>query len=219
MQTRFAAVVNPIRKNKVNTSQAAFPDLRELVQLFYDRVEDLATFQSVQSGELPPVYADLLDHDHHMTVNVESHHGCPVDVHVLEYEMQGDIYLRKILLTCQPLTCQPLTGKPLTGKPIKRTDHQVVMFGIVRLHTRYLDETVRSEIESRKIPLGRVLIEHDVLRRVELGKLWRVTPGLELQRHFKLDSPKVTFGRTAIIHCDDEPAIELVEIVAPEVVP
>jgi chorismate-pyruvate lyase len=209
MQTRFAAMVNPIRENKVNTSQAAFPDLRELVQLFYDRVEDLATFQSVQSGQLPQVYADLLDHDHHMTVNVESHHGCPVDVHVLEHEMQGDTYLRKILLTCQPLT----------GQPIKRTDHQVVMFGIVRLHTRYLDETVRSEIESRKIPLGRVLIEHNVLRRVELGKLWRVTPGLELQRHFKMDSPKVTFGRTAIIHCDDEPAIELVEIVAPEVVP
>ena len=89
------------------------------------------------------------------------------------------------------------------------------MFGIVRLHTQYLADNVRAEIESQKIPLGRVLIEHNVLRRVELGELWRVTPNVALQRHFRLDGPEVTFGRTAIIHCDEEPAIELVEIVAP----
>ena len=132
-----------------------------------------------------------------MTVTVESHHGSLVDVRVLEYAKHGDIYRRKILLT-------------------RQSDQRVVMFGIVRLHTHYLQEEVRDEIESQQIPLGRVLIDHNVLRRVELGQLWRVTPGEELQRHFNLDSPEVTFGRTAIIHCDEEPAIELVEIVAPE---
>ena len=82
----------------------------------------------------------------------------------------------------------------------------------------YLSEEVRSEIEAEETPLGRVLIEHNVLRRVELGKLWEVIPDEELQRHFNMDSTAVTFGRTAIIHCDGEPAIELVEIVAPEAV-
>lgn len=181
----------------MNTSRTAFPDLYELVQLFYDRVDELAEFRNVSSHQVPAVYRELLDHNHHMTVTVEGHHACPVDVQVLEYATQGDSYCRKILLR-------------------RQTDQQVVMFGIVRLHTRHLSEIVREEIESRRIPLGRVLIEHNVMRRVELGKLWQVTPGNELQRHFHLDSAKVTFGRTAIIHCDDEPAIELVEIVAPE---
>ena len=181
----------------MNTSQAAFPSLHELVHLFYDHVEELAEFENVDYGTLPVPYGGLLDHNHHMTVTLESHHAHPVDVHVLQVEFKGGTYCRKILLS-------------------RQSDDQVVMFGIVRLHTQYLNPVVRQEIESQKIPLGRVLIEHDVLRRVELGKLWRVTPNAELQRHFNLDSARVTFGRTAIIHCDDEPAIELVEIVAPE---
>ena len=110
-----------------------------------------------------------------------------------------DTYCRKILLR-------------------RKSDGRVVMFGIIRLHTGYLSEEVRSEIEAEETPLGRVLIEHNVLRRVELGKLWEVIPHEELQRHFNMDSTAVTFGRTAIIHCDGEPAIELVEIVAPEAV-
>lgn len=182
----------------MNTSQAAFPSLHELVHLFYDQVEDLAEFENVANGTLSPPFGSLLDHNHHMTVTLESHHDSPVDVRVLQVENKGGTYCRKILLS-------------------RQSDSSVVMYGIVRLHTQYLDPVVRDEIESQKIPLGRVLIEHNVLRRVELGKLWRVTPNVELQRHFKLDSAKVTFGRTAIIHCDDEPAIELVEIVAPEV--
>ena len=181
----------------MNTSQAAFPDLHELVQLFYAQTEDLGRFENMLSGTLPATYGDLLDHNHHMTVTLESHHGCLVDVRVLEVANKGGTYCRKILLT-------------------RHSDDRVVMFGIVRLHAGYLAPTVREEIESQKIPLGRVLIEHNVLRRVELGKLWQVEPNVELQRHFNLDSPAVTFGRTAIIHCDDEPAIELLEIVAPE---
>lgn len=181
----------------MNISQAAFPNLRELVQLFYEEVDDLATFEQMRGGQLPAVYETLLDHNQHMTVTVESYHSCPVDVEVLDVHKQGDTYNRKILLK-------------------RQSDQRVVMFGIVRLHTRYLGDDVRAEIESQQIPLGRVLIEHNVLRRVELGKLWRVTPNIELQRHFNLDSAAVTFGRTAIIHCNDEPAIELVEIVAPE---
>lgn len=181
----------------VNTSQAAFPSLHELVHLFYDQVDDLADFEQAAHGTLPSPYGGLLDHNHHMTVTLESHHASPVDVHVLQVDLKGGTYCRKILLS-------------------RQSDDQVVMFGIVRLHTQYLNPIVREEIESQKIPLGRVLINHNVLRRVELGKLWRVSPNVELQRHFKLDSAKVTFGRTAIIHCDEEPAIELVEIVAPD---
>lgn len=181
----------------VNTSQAAFPSLHELVHLFYDQVEDLAEFEQAEYGTLPSPYGGLLDHNHHMTVTLERHHASPVDVHVLQVERMGGTYCRKILLS-------------------RQSDGQVVMYGIVRLHTQYLDPIVRDEIESENTPLGRVLIEHNVLRRVELGKLWRVSPNVELQRHFKLDSARVTFGRTAIIHCDEEPAIELVEIVAPE---
>jgi hypothetical protein len=36
---------------------------------------------------------------------------------------------------------------------------------------------------------------------------------------FGLTEPETTYGRQAIIHCDDQPAIELLEIVAPADIP
>lgn len=184
----------------MDISQAAFPDLGELVHLFYGRLDDLALFRQVDGSQMPEPYGRLLDHEHHMTVTVESFHGSLVDVQVLAHDQDRTTYRRKILLK-------------------RQTDQAVVMFGIVRLHLEHLAQDVRAEIESRQKPLGRILIEHKVLRRVELGKLWEVTPGQELQRHFNLSSPEVTFGRTAIIHCNDQPAIELVEIVSPPNLP
>lgn len=181
----------------MNLRQGAFPDLHELVQLFYEQPEDLARFCLVQSDQMPDVYRSLLNHNHHMTVTLETHHISLVDLHVLDHDVTDDIYVRKILLT-------------------RHRDDRVVQYGIVRLHLRYLTRPVRAEIQSRRIPLGRVLIDHNVLRRVELGQLWQVTPGADLCRHFQLAAPIRTFGRTAIIHCDDEPAVELLEIVAPE---
>ena len=66
-------------------------------------------------------------------------------------------------------------------------DHRVVQFGIVRLDFDFLDPVVRQEIESQRIPLGRVLIEHNVMREIELLSLWRIEPGSDL-RHSSLRS-------------------------------
>jgi hypothetical protein len=37
-----------------------------------------------------------------------------------------------------------------------------------------------------------------------------------MQEWFGLDSPRPAYGRLALIHCDGQPAVELLEIVAPE---
>jgi hypothetical protein len=44
----------------------------------------------------------------------------------------------------------------------------------------------------------------------------RAIPGYELTQAFGLDEARPTYGRLAIIHCDGKPAIELLEVVAPE---
>ena len=73
---------------------------------------------------------------------------------------------------------------------------------------------VRREIESRQTPLGRVLINHNVLRQVELVQLWRIMPGPDLRTQLAIpaDVPTV-YGRTALIHCNGQPAVELLEVV------
>jgi len=90
-----------------------------------------------------------------------------------------------------------------------------VLYGIMRVHWKWLSPAVRAEIEAEDTPLGRILITHDVLRRIRLSALWRVTPGDELRELFGLSGAQPIYGRTAIIECDHEPAIELLEIVTP----
>jgi chorismate-pyruvate lyase len=173
------------------------PNLNELVRLFYEQPEELGTFERIDSAaKVPEPYRHLLAHHEHMTVAVEEFHGSKVDVQVLATRRDKNFYSRKILLT-------------------RQSDGRVVQFGIPRLNMDYLDEDVRREIESRTKPLGRVLIDHDVLREVQLVALWKVEPGPDLCRMFGLAAPQTIYGRTALIYCNGEPAIELLEIVTP----
>lgn len=172
------------------------PDLETLIGLFYQQPEQLGEFQEVSADQMPPVEQSLLAHDHHMTVTVESFYSSLVDVDVLSTDVGEDHYARKILLR-------------------RQTDNQVVQFGIVRLDVRFLDQPVRDEIISQHTPLGRILIEHDVLREVQLVALWKIQAGADLAGFFDIPPLAEVFGRTALIYCNGEPVVELLEIVTP----
>ncbi len=172
------------------------PDLLTLCALF-PPADFLAGFEYVEPDQVPPIYHALLVHEHHMTVTVEAHHGDLVNVRVLDRHRAGDYYSRKILLAL-------------------RGSGQVVQFGIVRINLAFCSEPVRDAIVSETTPLGRILIQHDVLRRIEPTGFLRVLPGRPMMHWFRLEHPEPTYGRLAIIHCDGRPAIELLEIVSPE---
>lgn len=172
------------------------PNLDDLVRIFYADARELGQFVAVEPSTLPAPYAELLAHDDHMTVTVESFHQTPVDVQVLDSRLAPPFYSRKILLK-------------------RQSDSEVVQFGIVRLDFRYLEPEVQEEILAQQTPLGRVLIEHDVLRKVELVKLWRVRAGRDLAACLEIKEGDTVYGRTALIHCNGLPAVELLEIVTP----
>ena len=179
----------------MSDAHAITPDLDTLVGLFYPRPDQLGKFEEVDSHELSRDYRMLLAHDSHMTVTVERFHNTAVDVRVLESRISGRHYARKILLA-------------------RQSDGVVVQFGIMRLDFAAVSPEVRREVEGQQTPLGRILIQHNILREVHLTKLWRITPGEDLRQLFELEA-LLTHGRTAIIDCDGEPAVELLEIVAP----
>lgn len=180
----------------MSETNAVTPDLDALIGLFYSRPEELGRFEQVDARSVDRDYRMLLAHDSHMTVTVERFHNGPVDVQVLDSQVTGQHYARKILLT-------------------RRSDGGVVQFGIMRLDLASVSPVVRREVESQRTPLGRILIENNVLREVHLTKLWKVTPGSELCRLFGIAPSQITFGRTAVIRCNGEPAVELLEIVTP----
>ncbi|MFO0841601.1 MAG: hypothetical protein U0797_04255 [Gemmataceae bacterium] len=154
------------------------------------------SYELIRGDDMPQPYRDLLVHEHHMTVTVEAHHGGPVDVRVLAVRQDGDLYSRMILLVHQA-----------TGR--------VVQFGIVRIDFSVTSPEVRDAIVAQGTPVGRVLIEHDVLRRIEPTAFLRITPGPALMAWFGLTEPAPLYGRLAVIHFHEQPAVELLEVVAP----
>jgi chorismate-pyruvate lyase len=163
----------------------------------FGHADDLPDYAFVPPDAVPPPYHGLLVHHHHMTVTVEAHHGDLVDVRILARKLEGDFYTRKIVLALQG-----------TGR--------VVQFGIARVHLNYCSDAVRETIIAGRTPLGRILIQHNVLRVVEPTAFLRVTACPAVAKWFGLAAPRPTYGRLAVIHCDGKEAIEVLEIVAPE---
>jgi chorismate-pyruvate lyase len=168
--------------------------VKTLCGLFYDASAEVGLFEEVAAGDLPDQFKALLAHDDHMTVTVEAWHNSLVKVQVLEERRDKDLYARRIVLSLQ-------------------RDGMPVQYGIMRINLAGLPQIVRMEIESQALPLGRIMIRHHLMRRVELLNLWRVSAGSELRKHLKVERGAVCFGRTARILFNNVPSVELLEIV------
>jgi chorismate-pyruvate lyase len=180
----------------VEIHRTARPDLDSLVAIFHQQPERLAQFEAVSPEEMPEPYRELLAHDLHMTVTVEAFHRTPVDVQVLAVAREHGKYCRQILLR-------------------RQSDRAIVQFGIVRMDFGPLLPEVRTQIESQRAPLGRVLIQNNILRDVQSHQMYQVDCREELAALFDVPVGTLTYGRTALIYCNGEPAVELLEIIAP----
>ncbi|MFK7770205.1 MAG: hypothetical protein AB8B55_23545 [Mariniblastus sp.] len=178
----------------MKSADSADVELELLIKLFFDDPAELGRFEVVSAEDVTEPARSLLAHDHHMTVTVEKHHGTNVDVKVLQSRTDGQHYSRKILLT-------------------RQSDGGVVQYGIVRLNMAVLLPEVSEEILKMETPLGRILINHNVLRSVKLVSLLKIKAEAELAGTFGLEAGDMIYGRTALIYCDGSPAIELLEIV------
>jgi hypothetical protein len=131
-----------------------------------------------------------------MTVTMEEFYHTTVVVRVLDRKLDGDIYSRKILLECSD-------------------DGRVVQFGIVRFDLGVVLPAVRDEILSERTPLGRILINYNVLRHIDLGAILQLAAGPGLAALCGCRPGQVTYGRLATIFCNQRPAVDLLEVAAP----
>jgi hypothetical protein len=138
-----------------------------------------------------------------MTVTLEAHHGSRVKLVILERRQEGSNYSRRLVLTASGGGAGP--------------QEKVVLAGIMRISLAHCQEEVRRLILDGEMPLGRILIEHDVLRWIEPEAYLRLKLSTRLEKLFKSSTAcEETYGRLATIFCDSRPAVELLEIVAPE---
>ena len=172
--------------------------LQSLLELFPRGGVSATDMTWIPGNEVPEPYRRLLVHTHHMTVTLEAFHRSPVVLQVLDRSRAGDDYARQLKLTAGP-----------AGR--------VVLLGIMRLRLAVCSERVRQRVTDEGTPLGRILIEEDVLRRIEPWGFFRVHLNDPTRAQFGVRGEAAsTYGRVAVIICDGEPAVELLEIVSPE---
>ena len=149
----------------------------------------------VEPEEIPQPYRDLLVHDRHMTVTLERRHGQAVTVHPYQIHTIGDLYGRKL--------------------DLRTTDGgEVVMTGLMLFNFATCEPAVRARIEARQTPLGHILIEHNHLRRISTTSFVRIEPTDPLLERFgTVGNP--AYGRLATIFVDEQPAVDLLEVVRP----
>lgn len=151
-------------------------------------------YRYVTATEMPEPFRELLAHNRHMTIAMEAFHDCKVGVKVLQRQRQAGWYARQILL-------MPLGSS------------SVVQGGIVRIHLSMLDPDVQVAILREDTPLGHVLINHDVLRHIEVKEYIKFEPGPALGKWPGFAGKEPAYGRLGILYCDLQPAIELFEMV------
>jgi hypothetical protein len=172
------------------------PTFDHLYRLFPDSPDRPAAVE-VPADDVPDPYHALLVHTHHMTVTVEQFYGSPVDVQVLNCRRLGNEYSRKILLT------------------LRSPSRKVVQFGMVRINLGVCPEPVRNAIIEGKTPLGRVLIQHDMLRRIEPVAFLRVKLSAAMAEWFDVAPGAESHGRVGVIYTGERPAVEVLEVLAP----
>ena len=171
------------------------PTLDHLYRLL-PGADDRPAAAEVPAEAVPDPYHRLLVHTHHMTVTVEEFYGGPVDVRVLASRRAGDEYARKIVLAL-------------------RDGGRVVQFGLVRIDLGACTPAVRAAIVEGKTPLGRVLIEHDMLRRIEPTAYLRCRLSARMAGWFGCSPGAESYGRLGVIYTGDKPAVEVLEVLAP----
>jgi hypothetical protein len=171
------------------------PSFEQLWSLFPD-ADDRPRAVVVPADEVPEPYHRLLVHNHHMTVTVEDWFGGGVDVKVLASRRNADDYARKILLAMHE-------------------GGRVVQFGLVRIDLGVCPSAVRDAIVEGKTPLGRVLIQHDMLRRIEPTAFIHVALGKTMAGWFGSQAEIESYGRLGVIYTGEKPAVEVLEILAP----
>lgn len=178
---------------------------------FRESGSDFGAVRAVAAAGVPEPYRSLLDHQSHMTVAMERFFGGPVGLRVVASREEPTAaadgrgwYGREILLDVE--------------------DGRVVQYGIVRIDLRRVSADAAAAIREARVPLGRILIAEGMLRDVHDVGLLEVVPGAELRSLFgatpsAAEGSQTTYGRVAEISLDGVPAVELLEIAAPGLLP
>ena len=182
--------------------------------------DSFGSCHACEPADVPQPFRQLLDHQAHMTVTMEAFHGEAVSLEVLAVAentpgpLHPFAYSREILLRCGRVNPELFPQAQAGGVP---SADWIVQYGIVGIALERLPQAVADAIREASTPLGRILIEAGLHRRVHDVALVNIEPGPHLKQILtgnpSAQMPSI-YGRVATIDVNGHPVISLLEVVA-----
>jgi hypothetical protein len=190
----MSGIVPPTTLAQCRTPEEAFG---VVANWFFEERLSIEGGLLVGPESLPPVARHLLVHHEHMTLRLSDYHDRPMRLRVLHERHEGEVYCRCIHLLPQDV-------------------ERVVEFGIARIDLQATTPAVRQAILARSRPLGDILVNSNVLRRIEPRWYFVFPADAPMTDHFGDSHQGPVYGRLGTIHCEGQPAIDLLEVVTLE---
>ncbi len=155
-------------------------------------------YETIEGGEVPQPYLDLLVHSGDMTSRLEEFHGGPIKVRKLSSSSDGRAYFREVVL-----------NTVAEDKPVE--------YGAIEIELANLPEEIREEILAAERPLGGILNDHRLSYSSAPRAFLKVSADAAIREALGLDeSADVLYGRSnAITGFNRESYARIVEILPP----
>ncbi|CEM14604.1 unnamed protein product [Vitrella brassicaformis CCMP3155] len=191
------------------------------------------TFRCVSASEVPPRVRELVSHTDNLTLVLERfcHTRFEIDVVSKLKDSKKCFYSRQVLLRVPGEEGEAEQGNGQEGDGALGGDVDMegavlggcaVSLGVICVDLAAMRPEVRRDIESERVPFGRILENHGVKREVKVDQLWKVNADRDSHlwtlfhnRHFSSHTNGTdlhTYGRTVEMTCDGKPAVLVLEV-------
>lgn len=179
-----------------DTGLTASSPFRPLVDFYASAGRPFPPIEVLRGEDLPEPFGRLLVHSEAMTRTLEAFHGVALDLRVLSRTQSDDLYTRHIVL------CTHETGLP-------------VEFGSIRLDLSAFAPPLRELILAERVPLGRILEEHQVTYHSRPRAFFRIDADALLGSTLRVEGRQTLFGRcNRLADPGGRSLAEIVEIVS-----
>jgi len=178
---------------------------KEIEEMFYPLSEyyrdydiPMPRFESLKPEDLPEPYRHLLVHDADMTGRLTAFHGETLALKVIEKSSLRGVLVRRVVLYGIE-----------TNKEVE--------FGEIIIHLNRFEPDVRELIEEGKIPLGGILVTHQVEFISSPSYYLKIEADEMIAECLATTSGRQLYGRkNKLTNYEGEVLAEIVEILPPE---
>jgi chorismate-pyruvate lyase len=153
--------------------------------------------QPVAPAAMPSPYRQLLAHGQDMTSTLERFYQTRLGLRALRRERHGPFYVREVVLTTAG------------GQPVE--------YGVIGVRLNAFPPAVREEILAERLPLGRLLQDHEQPCICRPQEFYRIAPhpylSAQLAEHMK---PEAYYGRrNLLLNAEHRLLADVMEILSP----